>query len=150
MGRMSDMEISIEELVKENELLVEANEELKAEVARLERLYAIASEPKLLSSELGPGGSLRMGLEPCIGAKVLAASFSDMLGDAKNWRCVEVGPFDSDRGSLVVTVRRSDGETPEFQVAEARKEVAELKAALVKYNPNFDCDCENTQNASEL
>jgi len=90
--------------------------ELARALAEIERLTGLLDDPKLVELELEPGGSLRMGLEPCIGAKVLAASFADLLGDAKHWRSVEVGPMPSDQGVLIVTVRRATGQTPEETV----------------------------------
>jgi hypothetical protein len=99
--------------------------ELRAEI---ERLTELISDPKLIDLELEPGGALRMGLEPCIGAKVLAASFAAMLGDAKNWRAVQVGPMPSDNGMILVTVKRELGDSPEVSYGK----VCDLLEALIE------------------
>jgi predicted RNase H-like nuclease (RuvC/YqgF family) len=128
-----DEENTVESLTRE--LLVEKLEaelaEAKAGVNELiennDRLVKLISDPKLLELELEPGGALRIGMEPCLGAKVLAASCADFLGDAENWRCVEIGPILSDQGAIIVTVRRKHGKSPEVTVGEQREEIAGLK-----------------------
>lgn len=141
MGRMSDLAIEIEELNDKLKMQIEEQEaalrsimaELESsekENERLRKLYLCATDPKIAALELEPGGSLRIDLEPCLGAKMIAASFADMLGDAENWRCVEIGPFGSDNGTIVVTARRYDGKLPEYQLAEAKEEIEKLKAEI--------------------
>lgn len=112
----------------------EETAELRAENAALRveigRLTKLLTEPELVKLELEPGGSLRMALMPCLGAKALAASFADMIGDAANWRSVEVGPMPTDQGMLIVTVRRVEGKTPEEMVGELTAEIDRLKQLL--------------------
>jgi hypothetical protein len=99
--------------------------ELRAEI---ERLTKLVSDPKLIDLELEPGGALRLGLEPGIGAKILAVSFADLLGDAKNWRAVHVGPMRGDNGMILVTVKREPGDSPETSYGKA----CDLLEALIE------------------
>jgi hypothetical protein len=106
-------------------LLGPSKRELRAEI---ERLTNLMSDPKLIDLELEPGGALRMGLEVGIGAKILAASFADLLGDAKNWRAVHVGPMPGDNGMILVTVKREYGDSPEASYSKA----CDLLEALIE------------------
>lgn len=96
-----------------------ADVQLGDAVEQIERLHEVISNPKMTELELEPGGALRLGLEPCLGAKVLAASFSDMLGDAKHWASVIVGPMPSDNGLIVVTAQRYREDSPEVSYGKA-------------------------------
>lgn len=101
------------------------------EIQRQKKQIEILSDPELLDLSLAPGGELRLNLEPYIGAKVLAASFADMIGDAKNWRAVEVGPFPSDQGMLIVTVQRKDGKSPVEMLQVAKREIERLQSTQI-------------------
>ena len=105
---------------------------LVAEIGRLrdrnERLERMLTEPVFTKAERTGDGGLEISFEPCLGAKVLAASFAEQLGDAKNWQSVEIGPMPSDQGLIVVTARRMNGQTPEETVGELRREIERLRS----------------------
>jgi hypothetical protein len=103
-------------------------------LAEIERLTKLMSDPKLIDLELEPGASLRLGLEPCIGAKILAASFADLLGDAKNWRAVQVGPMPTENRLILGTARRLGGDTPEPSYGKACDLLAELRRVVTACN----------------
>lgn len=72
------------------------------------------------------GGKAEFRLRPPDWAvKALAASFAESLGDAENWRSVEVVVPHRD-ATMLVTVKRQHGDTPEATVTRLRDE---LKAA---------------------
>lgn len=100
----------------------------------IERQMALISDPKILDLELEPGGALRMDLEPCIGAKILAASFADLLGKAPNWASLLVGPMPSDNGMLIVTVQRQSGDSPEATVGKLKDLIRKMRSALADLN----------------
>jgi hypothetical protein len=107
-----------------------SRKQLLGEIERLNQRFDEVNKVMMRELELEPGGSLTMGIEPCFGAKVLAYSFAETLGGAANWQALEIGPFDSFQGKLVVTVRRLHGETPEFMVGKLKDRVADLEEAL--------------------
>ena len=93
---------------------------------RLRERITVISEPDLLALALEPGGSMRMDLEPNVGMQILAASFADTILGAPNWTSVEIGPFPSSEGRLLVTVRRVGGETPEVTCSKRRQTIETL------------------------
>jgi chromosome segregation ATPase len=110
--------------------LAETKDGLNAAIEQCDRLEKYLNDPKLLELELEPGGAIRMGLEPCIGAKVLAASFADMLGAAPNWQAVEIGPMPTDNGRIIVTAQRANGKSPVETVAELRERIKHLESVV--------------------
>ena len=93
---------------------------------QLRERITVISEPDLLALALEPGGSMRMDLEPNVGMQILAASFADTILGAPNWTSVEIGPFPSSEGRLLVTVQRVGGETPASTCSKRRKTIETL------------------------
>lgn len=120
--------------------------QLWGEIERLGKLVEIVNSPELTDLELEPGGILRMGITPNLGSKVLAISFAEMILNAPNWSSVEVGPFDSFEGKLLVTVKRSEGDSPEATCRKLKELINKLvgfilamqyQGALVPKEPNL-------------
>jgi hypothetical protein len=111
---------------------------LLAEIDRLNGVIDMLNDPKLVGLALEPGGSIRMDLAPCLGAKVLAASFADMILDAPNWKSVEISPIDSDQGTLIVTVQRKCGRSPAEMVFEAKDIIRDLMRTFAINLPSWN------------
>ena len=115
---------------------------------RLRERITVISEPDLLALALEPGGSMRMDLEPNVGMQILAASFADTILGAPNWTSVEIGPFPSSEGRLLVTVQRVGGETPASTCSKRRQTIEMLLEMIeerVLRNPAIKRQPDNLQ-----
>ena len=110
-------------------------------VAENERMFEIIHDPRMNELTISREGFAELGITSCLGVKVLAASFAEMILDAPNWRCIEFGPFDSYEGTLVVTVRRRHGKSPEFMLDEAKNLIKDMRediASFIRFNRGRD------------
>lgn len=124
---------------------------VKALEAEMERLRDLLVD-QAVNSPIYSVGLVEGGIEVAVkpphwAVKALAASFLDTLGDAKNWRTLELGPIPSDGGMLVATVYRKAGDSPTDTVFKLRKALLDViseaknkdseavKAAMELINP---------------
>ena len=120
---------------------------------QLRERITVISEPHLLALALEPGGSMRMDLEPNVGMQILAASFADTILGTPNWVSVEIGPFPSSEGRLLVTVRRVGGETPASTCSKRRQTIEMLLEMIeerVLRNPAIRRQPDNLQDIQSV
>jgi hypothetical protein len=101
--------------------------EAQQEIDRLMGLIASPESMELLADERGIE---LVAQYPHWACKLMAGSFAETLAEATNWMCVVIGPVPGPDCSMVVTIRRLSGETPEETVGKLRAEIEELKARL--------------------
>ena len=114
-------------------------EGLKAEAERLKGLLVDQAGNSPAVSLEARDGRIDLAVRPPHWAlRAMALSFMGSIGDAPNWSSIEIGPLPTDGGTLIATVRRANGDTPEETVGKLRKEVARLKAsAAPETGPGF-------------
>jgi hypothetical protein len=100
---------------------------LQAEVDRLVNLGIEAAERSPLHAVNIEEGAVEVVIQPPHWAlRAMAASFLETLGEAPNWRAIEVGPINSDGGMLIATVCRASGESPVETVGKLKVCIEEL------------------------
>ena len=92
--------------------------------AEIERLMGIIADPKLIDIGI-EDGSIRITCQHWA-ARLMALSFADSLGDARNWATFEIGPLPTTKGMLLCTIQRAGGDSPVATAAKGKEIIADL------------------------
>ena len=102
-------------------------ESLRVEADRLRGLLMQeADSTQIVAINVADGHIDLLARPPHWAMLAVAQSFYETLADAPNWQSLQVGPMDCRGISLVVTVRRLSGETPEETVTKCKDMIEEL------------------------